>query len=59
MANITKKQTLNIKNALIDLSGEKVSVSIEDGGTYNLADLLKDFDGTEVSISISTAAEIE
>lgn len=59
MANITKKQTLNIKNAFIDLSGEKVTVSIEDGGTYNLADLLKDFDGTEASISISTAAEIE
>ena len=59
MANITKKQTMNIKNALIDLSDDKVSVSIEDGGIYNLADLLKDFDGTEVFISVSTAAEIE
>lgn len=59
-ANIVKKKSLNIKNAVVDVTDDgQIILSVEDDGEFNLAELLEDFKGATVSISVGTAAEYE
>ena len=59
-SNIVKKSSLNIKNAVVDITDDDgIVLFIDDEGEFNLVDLLKDFNGATVSISVGTTAEID
>lgn len=59
-SGIVKKQSLNVKNAIVDIRDGKIVLEIEDNPTpYDLADLMKEFNGAVVNISVGVSVDVE
>ena len=58
MADIKYNFKLNIKG-LMSIDGDKIIISVEDGGDHNLAYLCDDFDGKIVKIGVAQDEDYE
>lgn len=59
-SKITKKQSLNVKNAIVDIKDGKILLEIEDNPTpYDLAELMQEFNGALVNVSVGISVDIE
>lgn len=59
-SGITKKQSLNVKNAIIDIRDGKILLEIEDNpAPYDLAELMQEFNGAVVNISVGVSVDVE
>lgn len=59
-SGITKKQSLNVKNAIVDIEDGKIRLELEDNPiSYDLAELMTEFNGAMVNISVGVSTEIE
>lgn len=59
-SGITKKQSLNVKNAIIDIQDGKILLEIEDNpAPYDLAELMREFNGAVVNISVGVSVDVE
>lgn len=59
-SGITKKQSLNVKNAIVDIEDGKIRLELEDNPIpYDLADLMTEFNGAMVNLSVGVSTEIE
>lgn len=59
-SGITKKQSLNVKNAIVDIKDGKILLEIEDNPIpYDLAELMQEFNGALVNISVGISVDIE
>ena len=59
-SGITKKESLSVKNAIVDIKEGKILLEIEDNpAPYDLAALMQDFDGAVVNISVSVSVDVD